>query len=148
MTAKRFITLPAMTFAFWCALIVGCSGEPELKLVTPVEGKIMIGDKAIEAGNIGFHPDVTKGNDTKFSNLPVGTISGGKYSISTGGKPGAPAGWYKVTVNSTVPSDPKNEYSVPKLIVDKAYTDASTSTLLVEVKAGEVPITYDLKLPK
>jgi len=144
---RRGISLFLTAFAFWFILIAGCS-EPQLKLVSPVEGKISAGDNPLAGGNITFHPDTTKGNTAKFAQLPVGTISDGRYSIATGGKPGAPEGWYKVTVTSSVPSDPKNEYSIPKLIVDKAYTDAATTTLLVEVKEGSPAGAYDLKVPK
>jgi hypothetical protein len=144
---RHGITLLVSTIAFWLLMIAGCS-EPQLKLVTPVEGKISAGEQPLAAGNITFHPDTSKGNNAKYSQLPVGSISDGTYSIATGGKPGAPEGWYKVTLTSSVPSDPKDEYSIPKLVVDQAYTDAATTTLLIEVKEGAGAGAYDLKVPK
>lgn len=129
-------------------VLFGCSSEPQLTLVAPVEGKVTVDGKALEKGNIGLHPDKTKGNNTVFAQLPVGEISNGTYKISTGGRPGAPAGWYKVTITSSEPSDPKNEYSVPKLLVEKSYTDAATTSQYLEVKEGAAADSYDLKLRK
>ena len=51
-----------------------------------------------------------------------------------------------VTVNASVPSDPKDEYSEPKLLHDKAYTEPATTSLSFEVKEGAGSGAYDLKL--
>jgi hypothetical protein len=76
--------------------------------------------------------------------LPNGKIEDGKYTIKTGGKPGAPPGKYKVTVSSTRPSDPKNEYSIPISLIEKSSTDATTTTIKKEVKADAPAGHYDL----
>jgi hypothetical protein len=79
----------------------------------------------------------------------MGTIDeNGKYTISTGGKPGAPAGAYKVTIKVSKPSDPKNEYSVPTHLTDKANAELGTTKLKKEVKADASAGHYDFELEK
>lgn len=77
--------------AFAAFLMVGCGGEKLL----PVEGNVTAADKSLEKGNVTFHPDADKGNKKALAQLPIGNVTSGKYSIATGGKPGAPAGRYK-----------------------------------------------------
>jgi len=129
-------------------LAAGCGG-PSL---VPVEGKGTVKGKPADfakGGTVTYHPDVEGGNKQAFPQLPLGTIDeNGKYTISTGGKPGAPAGAYKVTVRVTAPSNPKDPYSVPVNLTDKTNAELTTTTIKKEVKAGAAAGAYDLNLDK
>ena len=122
-------------------LILGCSSD-EIGVTIPVSGKVVLKEVPIKAGSVTFYPDKAKNNKTPF--VPTGTISEtGTYTLSIQGKDGAPAGWYKVVVNATVPSNPKDPYSTPKMIAPKKYSQEATTDLSVEVKPGGM---FDLKL--
>jgi hypothetical protein len=127
-------------------VVAGC-GKNDQDLV-PVEGTVTLKGKALKTGTVTLHPDAEKGNSHSFSSPPLAEINDGKYTIATGGKAGAPAGWYKVTVNASVPSNPKDEYSEPKLLVDKDNTDPATTPHSFEVKPGAPAGEYDLKLSR
>lgn len=125
----RFIAL----FMFMVTLaLVGC-GDPQGKPI-PVQGKVTLKDKPLPKGTITFHPDASKGN--KYTGVAVGNIENGQYTVAVGVKPGAPAGWYKVTVEATAPSDPKNEYSLPKSLIQSKFNKPESSGLTAEVKEG------------
>ena len=55
-------------------------------------------------------------------------------------------GAYKVTVSASVPSDPKDEYSVPKSLINSKYSNPETSGLTAEVKEGAG--SYEFKVTK
>jgi hypothetical protein len=145
MRCFRFTSSCALLFVLAAA---GCGGQ---KLI-PVEGTVSVKGKPadfVKGGTVTFHPDVEAGNKQTYAAFPTGKIDeNGKYSLSTGGKPGAPPGAYKVTISVTAPSDPKNEYSVPKLLIDKTNTELGTTTLKKEVKAGAPAGQYDFALEK
>jgi hypothetical protein len=139
---------PVLFFAVLLTLVLFASGCGGSKLI-PVEGKVTVANQPLKTGNVTYHPDVAGGNKGSYPSLPMGTIDEtGKYTLSTGGKPGAPPGKYKVTVVATVPLDAKNPYSMPKHLIDKAHADAGTTTLSKEVKEGAPADQYDLALAK
>lgn len=136
MNQMRFPALIQMLVALSAAaLACGCGDGSGVGRPLPVQGKVTLGGQPLPKGAITFHPDDTKGN--KLTTAPVGTIENGQYSLATGTKPGAPAGWYKVTITSVVPSDPKDEYSQPRSLINTRFGDPSTSGLAVEVKGGQ-----------
>jgi len=119
------------------ALVAGCSSGPKLQ---PVSGKVTVGKAPLKGGAITFIPDTSKGNTAKVS--PTGSIgSDGSYTVSTEGKPGAPAGWYKVTVMTNMPG---SEPSTVKL--DPIYSDPARTNLAVEVTTDSSK-TYDVPIP-
>ncbi|HEX4613352.1 MAG TPA: hypothetical protein VH092_34525 [Urbifossiella sp.] len=133
------VLVPALAAA---ALVAGCGESTGGKLL-PVQGKVIVDDKPLTKGSVRFVPDTSRGNTDKHE--PAGEIGGdGLYVITTGGKIGAPAGWYKVgiisadTPDSTKPLDAKS-------YVGKKYNDAQTSGLTIEVVAAPTPGAYDLK---
>jgi len=93
---------------------------------------------------VTYHPDTAKGNKNTFPFPPLGAIKEGKYTLGTGKQEGAPAGWYKVTVNASLPS--KEEYGVPTPVVGAPFDKVETTPLSVEVKADAAPGSYDLKV--
>jgi hypothetical protein len=135
-------------------LIGGCgSGSGNLLPVTGtvgLEGKS--GDeKFLDGGSVAFHPDARRGN--RSQDIPVATIVNGKYELSTRGKRGAPPGWYKVVVicdnfaGGKVP--PKGATAeMPRSVIRREYTQASSTPLEKEVVANPSAGAYDLQLKK
>jgi hypothetical protein len=122
--------------------LAGCGG---LKLV-PVSGRVTLNDKPLNGGGVSFIPDASKGNNARVS--CVGRITPqGRYELTTtavkgsdSGK-GAPVGWYKVTLITTLPGS-------PEITVDRKYTDPDRTPWSVEVLADAPPGAYDLKLTR
>jgi hypothetical protein len=117
--------------------------------VVPVSGKVLLGNTPLPGGQVNFHPDATKGNNSQ--KVPSGTIqSDGTYSLVTGTssgaiKEGAPPGWYKVTVSSNAilsESSTPSKAKMPFFNLD--YSNVRNTPLTIEVKAGVT--NYDLKM--
>ena len=121
-------------------LLLGAAGCGE-NLGATVSGVVTLDDKPLTTGNVAFVP---KGQGT----ISYGQIdASGKYSISTATTKGMVPGPYTVTVVATepIPENPGNVEVVPKLLTPAKYSDASTSDLQVEVKAGANDIPLKLK---
>jgi hypothetical protein len=117
------------------ALATGCGGsEGAMPSLIPVEGMVKVGNDPLKTGSISFNPDNNKGNQSKH--VGVGTITDGKFTLTTNGKVGVPAGAYKVSIVSTVSSNPKDEYAVPKSLINTKYNNADSSGLTADVKAA------------
>jgi hypothetical protein len=136
-----------------CLASTGCGGGGD-KLYT-VKGKVLLNDAELKAGNVTFLPDTAKKNTTK--NSPMGQIGAdGTYTISTEGKSGAPAGWYKVTVvtnmpgmGAQTPDTPKaSKVSAAPTNINAKYSDPLKTDLAVEVVASPSPTQYDLKVTR
>jgi hypothetical protein len=102
-----------------------------------------VDDKAIAAGSVAFHPDESKGNKSK--KVAVGDITDGSYKLFTDGKPGAPPGWYKVTIAAQTQVDSDKAELAKSLVADK-FTDPMETPLLKEVTASPSAGAYDLKV--
>lgn len=123
----------------------GCGGSKLL----PVEGKVTVASQPVKGGTVTYHPDKEGGNTQAYPALPTATTDDtGKYTLATGGKPGAPPGKYKVTVTSVAPADAKDPYAKPKHLIDQTNSIPETTTLKVEVKDGASAGAYDLTLTK
>jgi len=150
----RILFRPALAVAFVGALLfIGGCGKSE-PLYT-VSGKVMHGKTPLTGGQITYIPDESKGNKTKHS--PSGKIgSDGSYTLTTDGKTGAPAGWYKVIVTTQTPGmggavtpgepgkvAPLNPSSGPK--IDPKYMDMTQTPVKKEVVAsGAASDAYDV----
>jgi hypothetical protein len=143
-TAKAALGRPVLAIlgAWGLLALPGCGG---LKLAA-VSGKVMLGDKPLTHGAVSFNPDASKGNTARV--MCVGRINAqGRYELTTSGVrgsdtgKGAPLGWYKVTLISTLPG----EAPIP---VHSKYTDPDTTPLSIEVVANPAPDAYDLKVTK
>jgi hypothetical protein len=140
-----FLRAPALILlAAFLPCIAGCGGSTS-KLI-PVKGKVTVNGQPLTTGTVMFHPDESKGNTAKLPIPPVGPIKDGEYSLVTGKVEGAPAGWYKVVVTANVPSNPKDEYSEPRSLINPIYNQVYSTTLSVEVKPDATPGAYDLPL--
>jgi hypothetical protein len=122
----------------------GC-GEPPL---VPVEGLVTFEGKPLSTGQVVFFPD--DGRSVPSNRVPQGKIDeSGRYTILTSGKPGAPAGKYRVVVicqtqtrPASMPANPLNVYP----LIPQIYFGESTTKLRLEVVATSVAGGYDLKL--
>jgi hypothetical protein len=120
-------------------LLSGCGGSGGLT----VEGKVTADDKPLTRGSVAFFPDTAKGNTSEA--IPGAEIgANGDYKLFTGGKPGAPAGWYKVTVVSANEVD-SDKPEAAKSFVAPRFSDPKETPLVVEVKASAPAGHYDLK---
>ena len=122
--------------------LAGCGG---LKLV-PVSGKVTLPGQPLTGAGVSFVPDTAKGNQARVSCM--GRIGpDGRYDLKTTGVSrsetgkGAPLGWYKVTLLTTLPG-------VPDIKINPKYTDPADTPLSIEVVADPEPGHYDLKLDR
>lgn len=128
---------------FLCGLVLalGCGSSGKDKLV-PVSGKVTLSGTPLTAGQVAFHPDTAKGNTAK--GVPAGAIGAdGTYTLSTDGKSGAPAGWYKVTVVTNFPG-----VSGEPVPINAKYGNPSGSGLEREVVPSPASGAYDLQVTK
>jgi len=141
MFARRWIKQLLGTSALGLIVVftaTGCGGGPNL---IPVSGEVTVNGKPLEKGSLAFRPETgqIKGGD------PGGTIENGKYTIFTNGKPGAPAGKYKVGIVAHQEIDSTKPTAV-KPLLDPQYNDPEKSVLKVEVVEKASPGAYDFKL--
>ena len=123
------------------AFLAGCGGSSAALL--PVEGAVTADGKALTRGSVGFHPDSAKGNTAeRVSSAEIS--DNGTYKVYTDGKPGAPAGWYKVTVVSMSEVDSGQAESAKSFVAAK-FNDPKETPLTVEVKPSPPAGHYDLK---
>jgi hypothetical protein len=123
--------------------LAGCGGETDR--LEPVRGRITVGGKPLSAGTVVFHPDAGQGNTTREE--PRGTINGqGVYTLTTGGRAGAPPGWYKVAVFALKPSTRESGMRPPEWLANRRYSDPNTSGLSRRVVANPGPQEYDFDL--
>jgi hypothetical protein len=123
--------------------LAGCGGEADR--LEPVRGRITVAGKPLPAGTVVFHPDAAHGNTGKEE--PRGSVNGeGIYTLTTGGRAGAPPGWYKVAVFALKPSTRESGMRPPEWLANRRYSDAGTSGLSRRVVANPGPHEYDFDL--
>lgn len=122
------------------ALVAGCGGGGPKRV--PVKGTVTLDGAPLDGGVLYYFADSGKGNDHRIA--AVGPVRGGSYNIVTSAVkdsesgPGAPLGWYKIYLDSTVPGH--NEK------VHERFTDATKTPISVEVVENAPPGAYDIKL--
>jgi hypothetical protein len=129
--------------------LAGCRRD-QVKLV-PVEGQVTLDGKPLKVdgtkgrtGYVVFYPDASRGNTSREE--PRGEVDAeGRYRVLTGLKPGAAAGWYKVTVSVAEQPDPNDAYKFTWL-VPQDYVDRDKSKLELEVVENAEPGAFDLNL--
>ena len=135
-SARRPVRAAALALVL--ILVAGCDGGG----LQTVKGKVTVDGSPLTTGSVRFVPDTAKGN--KATAEPAGEIgSDGTYALSTNGQPGAPPGWYKVTVNATTVPDSSNPYG-GKALVAPRFNAPETSGLSVEVVSSPKAGAYDL----
>jgi hypothetical protein len=127
----------------------GCRAATQEEVLYPVAGAVAVDGRPLSVGWITLYPDDSK--DNKSTRLPFGEIQkDGSYSLTTNGKPGATAGFYKVVVAATldpIPSRPSPDWQ-PTWLHDVKYTKPETTDLAVEVVEKPAAGAYDLRLSK
>jgi hypothetical protein len=138
-----------------CALVAlvlgaGCGGGKTY----PVHGRVTLDGEPLvaNAATVMLVPDRARGNDTP--DQPGGTVdSGGRYTVYTNGRRGAPPGWYKVVV--TAIGDPAPPAKGPLThrptatsLVPAPYGQPATTPLALEVVPSPDAGAYDLKLKR
>jgi hypothetical protein len=124
--------------------VASCHGN--LPTLYPVSGKVTLDGQPLTAGAVAFHPDTAKGNEYSVDCVSL-IDSQGHYELKTRGVrgadtgPGAPLGWYKVTLVA----NPKGG-KVPEINVDPRYLKLDTTPLSIEVVADPKPDAYDIKV--
>ncbi len=121
-------------------LLIGCSSQgPE------VTGKVTFNGQPLTTGVVIYHPDASKGNQSKHQ--ARGRIDEqGNYTLTCDSREcGIAAGWYRVSVISTR-KDPRNEYAVPTSIIPRRYGDPRASGQSREVREHAPQGAYDLTL--
>jgi hypothetical protein len=110
-----------------------------------VEGKVLVDGKPLaHKGSIAFHPDASKGNNSPYT--PAGEIKeDGTYQVYTEGKPGAPAGAYKVTIVSASEVESDKPEAV-QYYVSRGYSDPERTPLTVEVTESPGEGAYNFKV--
>src|SRR6266545_3848435 len=127
-----------------CVALLFClSGCGSSSSLLPVEGKVTVDGQALTRGSIAFHPDAKKQNTLKKA--LAGEIKDGSYQIYTDGKPGAPAGWYNVTVAAATEAD-STKPELAKSLVNPKFGDPAKTPLSVEVSASPKAGAYEFNV--
>lgn len=120
--------------------VISCDSSSTLY---PVEGSIFFNDRPAEGALVVFFPEV---NDTLNATVPSATVAkDGSFKLDTNGKPGAPAGKYKVVVKIAMPPGKEKtlepppipgdtERKAPEKYVQGPFADRTTTTLTADVK--------------
>jgi hypothetical protein len=112
MLPARMLMLASLALCgFVLALVLaGCGAKPAT--LNSVAGKVMYKGTPLSAGVIVFSPDTSRGESGRIAVSKI--ESDGSYTLKTDDKPGAAAGWYRVTIGSDV-ANLKSEYREPSL---------------------------------
>jgi hypothetical protein len=139
------MTRSLLTAAALLAAAAGLSGcGPTPPKLVPVAGRVTLTDGTpIKHGYVILHADEARGNATR--EVCQGKIVEGEYTVLTGPREGAPAGWYKVTIEASNPPDEKNPYFT-EWLADEKYVYPEKSKLAMEVVENPEPNRYDYKL--
>jgi hypothetical protein len=117
-------------------LLAGCGSS-----AATVSGKVTLDGKPLTKGSIAFYGGGAAA-------LATGSIdSSGNYTLLTGTERGLTPGSYQVTIVANDIIEPTNELTplMPKLITPAKYSNATTSGLTAEVKAGSNTYNFDLQ---
>jgi hypothetical protein len=119
--------------------VPGCSKA--VKRV-PVTGTVTLDGKPLGVGVVSFAPDMEKGNTHRIA--CIGRANSGKYDLTTAAMhnydngPGAPLGWYKVYLDTTVPG-------AEDLKIHPRFKDLNKTPISIEVVESAAPGAYDIQ---
>jgi hypothetical protein len=138
---RRGLTLAVL---LGVSLAPGCAKSVPL---SPVSGKVTVDNQPVTSGQVTLIP-LEETASAKSAGLSAGSLDAeGNYTITTGGKKGAPLGKYKVTV-TPVMVPVAGATGPPTAPFNKVYQDAQATPLQIEVVENPEAGRYDLKLNK
>jgi hypothetical protein len=139
---RSTISQALSAFPFWlvcCGLLLlaGCGKSgPAIGKLVPVRGKVMVAGKLLAEGYVSYYPINAEENPA----LPEGKIQpDGSYTLTTAGKPGAPAGKYRATI------DPGGDKELNARL-DRKYLSPKNSPLEITVEDRPDQV-HDLEVP-
>lgn len=126
----------AWIFLLGTLVTAGC--QKSTGPLTPVNGRITHRGYALPGGTVVFAPDASRGEAGPVVYAKI--RSDGTYSLQTGDSPGAPAGWYRVTVTCLGPAMTQtgSPFHIPQSYIPDKYRDPNQSQLACEVKPDRV----------
>jgi hypothetical protein len=124
--------------------VVGCGGETKPQQI-PVAGKVTIDGKPATEGGVSYRDAATGMIQPAAKIRPDGS-----YSLTHDRREGAPPGQYRVIVfvTESPKTDPGGNAGLPRVVVNKRFTDPVTTPLSVEVKVGAPAGQYDLAVTR
>ena len=126
--------------ALLAATVAGCgwSGSP----LVPLSGTVSLDGQPLARGMIQFEPEATTGSTA------VASVANGRFSATTGGRPGIAPGRYKVRIDAR--AEPADETdTLPRSVIAAKYADAATSGLGCEIAVGrENVVDWKLEPPR
>jgi hypothetical protein len=140
--------MPSLRFALAAAVLLcaaaGCG--PRAAPLVPVRGKVTFRGVPLHTGSIVFAPHAERGGSGPLARADI--QPDGTYMLATGDKPGAVAGWHRVTVVAVEapPRSAGEPFAIPRLLLPAHYGDPELSGLSREVAAGrENRIDFNLE---
>ena len=126
-----------------CAVVLGAlPGCNKAVKRVPVTGSVTLDGKPLTAGVVSFAPDNEKGNIHRVA--CIGRANSGRYDLSTAAMqnfdngPGAPLGWYKVYLDTSVPG-------AEDLKINPRFKDLNKTPISIEVVESPAPGAYDIQ---
>lgn len=126
-----------------CVFAIGCSGEAVKISLIPASGTVLLDGAPLESGSVVFR------DDTGLQQA-VGVIGAdGSYELEFDGRPGAPAGTYRVLIFATeTVAAGSSHRELPKTIVNKRYMRTETTPLAATVAEDTPPDRYDFSVTR
>jgi hypothetical protein len=125
-------------------VLAGCQNQAAPEKLVAVKGRVTVKGKPLAQGTVVFHPDREKGNNTATQpRAVIQSEAPGEFVVESNNAPGAPAGWYRVTVNAL---KSQGSTAPPVWLANQKYSDPKTSGLAVEIteaSAGK-PVEFDI----
>ena len=113
--------------------LFGCGGDEPL---TPVHGRVFFRGQPLPGGTIVFAPDAERGGRGPLAYAEI--ADDGRYSLRSGDKLGAVAGWHRITIAPPVLAVVPGQTLRPAAVeLPRRYSDPEQSGLLREVRPGK-----------
>jgi hypothetical protein len=129
-----------LTSARWTAgtvlllgLLAGCGSEPPS--LAPVRGRVLYRGTPLREGTVVFTPDPARGGNGPMARAEI--QADGSYVLRTGERPGAVAGWHRITVLAVQSAEAGTGPSQRRALVPRRYSDPELSGISCQVKPAQ-----------